>query len=52
VWPGSHSATVDDLHTRIWRLRRMIGDHRRTRPLITSRRGFGYVLNIAVRPLL
>jgi DNA-binding winged helix-turn-helix (wHTH) protein len=52
VWPGSRSATVDDLHTRIWRLRRMIGDHRRTRPLITNRRGFGYVLNIAVRPLL
>jgi DNA-binding response OmpR family regulator len=47
VWPGSHSATVDDLHTRIWRLRRMIGDHRRPHPLITNRRGFGYVLNVA-----
>lgn len=47
VWPGSHSATVDDLHTRIWRLRRMIGDHRRSHPLIVNRRGFGYVLNIA-----
>ena len=47
VWPGSHSATVDDLHTRIWRLRRMIGDHQRQRPLIVNRRGFGYLLNIA-----
>jgi DNA-binding response OmpR family regulator len=47
VWRGSPSATVDDVHTRVWRLRRMIGDHRRSRPLIVNRRGFGYVLNIA-----
>ncbi len=47
VWPGSESATVEDLHVRIWRLRRMIGDHRRPRPLIVNRRGFGYLLNPA-----
>ena len=47
VWPGSNSATVEDLHVRIWRLRRMIGDHRRPRPLIVNRRGFGYLLNPA-----
>ena len=47
VWRGSESATVDDLHTRIWRLRRMIGDHKRIKPLIVNRRGFGYLLNVA-----
>lgn len=47
VWRGSESATVDDLHTRIWRLRRMIGDHKRAKPLIVNRRGFGYLLNVA-----
>ena len=49
VWRGSEAATVDDVHTRIWRLRRMIGDHDRPRPLIVNRRGFGYLLNIAAR---
>jgi Transcriptional regulatory protein, C terminal len=44
VWPGSRSATVDDLHTRIWRLRRVLGDHQRAQPLIVNRRGFGYLL--------
>jgi DNA-binding response OmpR family regulator len=44
VWAGSRSATVDDLHTRVWRLRRMIGDHQRPQPLIVNRRGFGYLL--------
>lgn len=47
VWPGSDSATLGDLHARIWRLRRMIGDHRRSHPLIVNRRGFGYMLNTA-----
>jgi DNA-binding response OmpR family regulator len=47
VWPGSESATLADLHARIWRLRRMIGDHRRPKPLIVNRRGFGYMLNTA-----
>jgi DNA-binding response OmpR family regulator len=44
VWPESRSATVDDLHTRIWRLRRILGDHQRSQPLIVNRRGFGYLL--------
>jgi DNA-binding response OmpR family regulator len=47
VWSGSESATVDDLHVRIWRLRRMIGDHRRSQPLIVNRRGYGYLLDTA-----
>lgn len=47
LWPRSRSATVNDVHTRIWRLRRMIGDQDRQRPLIVNRRGFGYFLNIA-----
>ncbi len=47
VWPGSESATVEDLRVRIWRLRQMIGDHRRPRPLIVNRRGVGYLLNLA-----
>jgi DNA-binding response OmpR family regulator len=47
LWPGAKSATVNDLYTRIWRLRRMIGDYDRRRPLIVNRRGFGYMLDIA-----
>jgi len=50
VWPESPSATVNELHARIWRLRRMLGDHRRPQPLIVNRRGFGYLLNIAGSP--
>jgi DNA-binding response OmpR family regulator len=50
VWRGSESATVDDVHTRVWRLRRMLGDHHRQRPLIVNRRGFGYVLNAGALP--
>lgn len=46
VWPGSGSATVDDLHTRIWRLRKMIDDHGRQPPVIVNRRGYGYLLNV------
>lgn len=46
VWPESDSATVNDLHTRIWRLRKVIGDHARRRPLIVNRRGYGYLLDV------
>lgn len=46
VWQGSGSATVEDLHTRIWRLRRAIGDHDRRQPLIVNRRGYGYLLDV------
>jgi DNA-binding response OmpR family regulator len=46
VWDASDSATVNDLHTRIWRLRRLIGDHGRRRPLIVNRRGYGYLLSV------
>lgn len=47
VWPGSESATVEDLHVGIWRLRRRIGDHHRPRRLIANRRGYGYFLDVA-----
>jgi DNA-binding response OmpR family regulator len=50
VWPKSPSATVEDVHTRIWRLRRLIGDRQRARPLIVNRRGFGYLLDVAGPP--
>ena len=46
VWPESDSATVNDLHTRIWRLRKVIGDHDRQQPLIVNRRGYGYLLDV------
>jgi DNA-binding response OmpR family regulator len=46
LWPGSTSATVDDVHSRVFRLRRFIGDHDRAEPLITTRRGYGYLLNL------
>ena len=46
VWHASDAATLSDLHTRIWRLRKMISDHDRKRPLIVNRRGYGYLLNV------
>ena len=50
VWRGSKSATVEDVHKAIWRLRRLIGDHQRPSPLIVNRRGFGYLLNLTRSP--
>jgi DNA-binding response OmpR family regulator len=46
VWPASSSTTSEDVHCRVWRLRKFIGDNDRAAPLITNRRGFGYVLNV------
>jgi two-component system, OmpR family, response regulator MtrA len=48
LWPGSRSATIDDVHKRVSRLRRFIGDRDRDEPLIGTRRGYGYVLNVPV----
>jgi DNA-binding response OmpR family regulator len=33
----------------VYRLRRLLGDHRRTPPLIRNRRGYGYVLEVSER---
>ncbi len=47
LWPGSSATTVDDVHARVFRLRRLIGDHDRADPLIRTRRGYGYVLTLS-----
>lgn len=47
VWPENASITADDVHKHIYRLREMIGDHRRVPPLVVNRRGYGYLLNRA-----
>lgn len=48
LWPGSPSAIIDDVHKRVSRLRKFIGDRERDEPLIGTRRGYGYVLNVRV----
>jgi DNA-binding response OmpR family regulator len=45
MWPAGFSATAEDVHRHVYRLRKLIADHDRRPPLITNRRGFGYVLN-------
>lgn len=44
AWPDAAYATGDDVRRVIYRLRQMIGDQTRRRPLIRHRRGYGYVL--------
>jgi DNA-binding response OmpR family regulator len=46
LWPEDAPATGDDVHRHVYRLRRLIGDQDRLRPLITNRRGYGYVLDV------
>jgi DNA-binding winged helix-turn-helix (wHTH) protein len=46
LWPQTANATSDDVHSHVFRLRQAIGDHRRTEPLIATRRGFGYLLDL------
>jgi DNA-binding response OmpR family regulator len=46
LWPEDAPATSEDVHRHVYRLRRLIGDQDRLRPLITNRRGFGYVLDV------
>jgi DNA-binding response OmpR family regulator len=46
LWPEDAPATGDDVHRHVYRLRRLIGDQDRLHPLITNRRGYGYVLDV------
>ena len=46
-WPATAATTADDVHCRVSRLRGLIGDRERVEPLISNRRGFGYVLNVS-----
>jgi DNA-binding response OmpR family regulator len=46
LWPEAAPATSDDVHRHVYRLRRLIGDQDRLHPLITNRRGYGYVLEV------
>jgi two-component system OmpR family response regulator len=47
LWPATTMTTADDIHCRISRLRGFIGDRGRAEPLVSNRRGFGYVLNVS-----
>jgi DNA-binding response OmpR family regulator len=47
LWPEDGPATNEDVHRHVYRLRKLIGDQHRTQPLITNRRGFGYVLEVS-----
>ena len=44
AWPESVWTTGEDVRRTVYRLRKMIGDHGRSEPLIRNRRGYGYVL--------
>jgi quinol monooxygenase YgiN len=44
AWPEDAWVTGEDVRRTIYRLRRLLGDHDRTTPLIRNRRGHGYVL--------
>lgn len=48
LWPATTTTTAEDVHCRVSRLRAYIGDRQRSVPLVSNRRGFGYVLNIPV----
>lgn len=44
AWPEDAWVTSEDVRRTVYRLRRLIGDQHRARPLIRNRRGHGYVL--------
>lgn len=44
AWPDGDAVTGEDVRRTVYRLRRLLEDHRRDRPLIRNRRGYGYVL--------
>jgi DNA-binding response OmpR family regulator len=46
LWPEEGPATTEDVHRHVYRLRKLIGDQDRLSPLITNRRGYGYVLEL------
>lgn len=45
VWPEDAYPTGEDVRRSVYRLRRLLGDQGRARPLIRTRRGHGYVLD-------
>ncbi|HEX6206881.1 MAG TPA: winged helix-turn-helix domain-containing protein [Actinomycetota bacterium] len=45
VWPEDAWPTGEDVRRSVYRLRRLLGDRSRARPLIRTRRGHGYVLD-------
>jgi heme-degrading monooxygenase HmoA len=47
VWPDRPEMNGDDVRRVVYRLRRLLGDDRRRRPLIRNRRGHGYILEPA-----
>lgn len=44
-WPSGAWTSPDDARRAIYRLRSLIGDHDRAKPLIRTRRGHGYMLD-------
>jgi DNA-binding winged helix-turn-helix (wHTH) protein/heme-degrading monooxygenase HmoA len=44
AWPDAEAVTGEDVRRTVYRLRRLLRDHRREPPLIRNRRGHGYVL--------
>src|SRR5205823_14642600 len=45
AWPNGSWSGPEDVRRSVYRLRRLIGDHERSRPWIRNRRGYGYVLD-------
>lgn len=45
VWPQDAYPTGEDVRRAVYRLRKLLGDQGRARPLIRTRRGHGYVLD-------
>ena len=45
AWPNGSWSGPEDVRRSVYRLRRLIGDHGRSRPWIRNRRGYGYVLD-------
>ena len=45
VWPEDGWPTGEDVRRSVYRLRRLLGDQGRARPLVRTRRGHGYVLD-------
>lgn len=50
VWRGSAAVRPNDVRRAIFRLRKLIGDHDRSEPVIGNRRGYGYRLHVESPP--
>lgn len=46
LWPGDSVTTEQDLRSRVYRLRRRIGDHERDEKIVANRPGFGYLIDL------